>query len=70
MKRVIVTIAMAIGLLLPAVPAQASHSRDCTEVWIHFRPAVCTDEHDGYSWIWVCPDGWWNHCYLVWGPIT
>jgi Spy/CpxP family protein refolding chaperone len=70
MKRLFAALLMALALTATAVPAaQASHSRECTEVWIHFRPAYCTDQHDGLTWIWVCPDGWWNRCYLVFGPI-
>ena len=66
MRRAIASLAMTAGLLLTVVPAaQASHTRDCTEVTIHFRPAVCTDSHDGVDWLWVCPDGWWNYCVMV-----
>lgn len=55
MKRVIASLAMAVGLLLTAAPAQASSPRECTEILIHFRPNVCTDESTGG--LWVCPDG-------------
>jgi hypothetical protein len=66
MKRLFAALLMALALTATAVPAaQASHSRDCTEVWIHFRPAVCTDSHDGVDWLWVCPDGWWQYCVMV-----
>ena len=70
MKRALASLVMAVGLLFATmVPAQASHSRTCTEVWIHFRPAYFNDQHDGMTWVWVCPDGYWNHCYLVVGPL-
>lgn len=69
MKRVIATIAMAFGLLLPGVPAQADHNPRCTEVWIHFRPTYCSDTHDGYTWFWICPDRY-GGCFTVGAPFT
>lgn len=70
MKRVIASLLMTAGVLFASVvPAQASHNMQCTEVWIHFRPAYCTDKHDGYTWIWVCPDRW-GGCFLVYGPMN
>ena len=73
MKRLFVAFLLSFSLLLTAAPAaSANHSPSCTEVWIHFRPGFCTDEHDGYKWIWVCPDGTSNiyRCFLVYGPMN
>lgn len=68
MKRVIASLAMAIGLLLTAAAAQASHDRGCTQVYVHFRPTYCQSSHDGYTWIWVCPD-YYGGCFEASGPI-
>ena len=71
MKRLFVVLLMSLTLLMTAVPAaRADHTRSCREVTVHFRPAVCTDQHDGYRWVWVCPDGYWNWCILVLGPMN
>lgn len=65
MRRILASLLMSLALLAMAAPAQAHHTRECTEVMIHFRPAYCTDSHDGHDWLWVCPDGWWNYCVMV-----
>lgn len=68
MRRIFAALTMSLALLATAAPAQADHSRSCTQVHVHFRPTYCYDAHHGYTWIWICPD-YYGGCFEVSGPI-